>query len=119
MNLQKYTSELPFLPFRSIAQYSHRLHRNFFYTDDVREMMCEKFNSWVIDHIFALQEHESGLQMLDIQHWDLKNMPDGSILLSCSDEQGRVVYYEHGHCDVAVVENEAFVLDHSVLSLRN
>ncbi len=46
-------------------------------------------------------------------------MPDGSLLLSCSDEQGRVVYYEHGHCNVAVVENEAFVLNHSVLSLRN
>ncbi len=119
MNLQKHISEIAFLPVFSRANYPHRLYKNYHYTDQLRENMVFTRSSWVVERIFALQLAERALQNAKIQHWDLKIMPDRSILLVCAGDQGRVIYFEHRDPVEYPKEDLSFTLRRNILDIRN
>ncbi len=125
MNLQKLTSELgiimegllSFAEFEEI--YSHRLYKNYQYTDSVRQNMIETRSAWVVERIFALQHGESALCGADTQLWSLKIFEDASILLVCTDKKGTVVYFEHRDPVEYPKEELSFILERGVLALRS
>lgn len=84
----------------------------------VRENMILTRSSWVVERIFALQQGERALQNTQIQHWDLKIMPDVSVLLVCADEQGQVIYFEHRDPVQYPKEDLSFTLRRNILDIR-
>lgn len=119
MNLQSYIPEFPFLPAIFTPRYTHRLYKNYEYTDQVRQNMLEKSSSWVVDRIFALQLDEKGRFNGGIQHWSLKKSPDGTVLLMCADEQGQILYFEQGFSFDFPSGDLSFVLKDRVLNVKN
>ncbi len=118
MNVQKYMTELSYLPLILGQNYRHRLHNTYRYTEDLRKIMARTRCSWVVERIFALQSNESACFDGIIQHWNLNIMPDRSVMFSCSDEQGRVVYYEHGYPDQPLQQDLAFIFHRNLLHVR-
>ncbi len=119
MNLQKHTFEITWPPIFSQQSYPHRLYKSYHYTDQLRENMILTRSSWVVERIFALQDGERALKNAKIQHWDLKIMPDRSILLVCANEQGRVIYFEHRDPVEYPKEDLSFTLRRNILDIRN
>lgn len=117
--LERHFPELSLLPVMLSPVYPHRLHKNYYYSDAVRETLHEKRCSWVVERIFVLQLDERVGFKGDIQHWSVKNMPDGTLMVACADEKGRVVYYEHGYSDQPRGEDLSFVLYHNILHIKN
>jgi len=87
-------------------------------------MMCVKLAhengcAWVIDRIFAVQPDNSRDFDRKIQHWELKTMPDGSVMLSCYEQTGKIVYYELGFMDQMPNQDLSFVLFRNILHVTN
>lgn len=118
MNLQRHLPDISFLPVMIAKQYSHRLFRDFKYTDAVRKIMLERGLSCTVEYIFTLQQSEKELLNARVQYWNLKNMPDGSIFLCCVDEFGSIIHYEQGYSDVVSIGDVSFTLSRNVLRLR-
>jgi hypothetical protein len=118
MNLQKYIPELAFLPAMMAARYTHRLYKNYEYTDSVRASMCEKSSSWVVERIFALQLDERIRFYNGVQLWDLRMLPDGAALFTCADTSGEILYYEHFYPEGIPSEDVSFALQWGVLNVR-
>jgi len=119
MTIQKHIAEIPYLPLIFSQNYAHRLYKGYQYTDDMRETVHETGCAWVIDRIFAVQTEDSRDFEHKIQHWDIKTMFDGSVMLSCSNEKGKVVYYEHGFMDQTPDQDLSFVLFRNILHVKN
>ncbi len=100
-------------------RYAHRIYKTFEYTDRVREVMHERSCSWVVSCIFALQEDESAVKNTAIQHWDVKTLPDGQVLLTCIDrDSGEVVYSDAAYPVRRPVYDCSLVLNGHVLDVR-
>lgn len=108
--------EIAGLPFRSARLYCHRLYKSSRFTDEVREYLCERRALWLMDRIFALQEPLRTCAAGRIQLWTLKNLPDGSVLLSCADKKtGQVLYYDHAYPERRLTEDLELILHRNIL----
>ncbi len=120
MNLQKRIPEIAYLPMFSMRNYRHRLYTNYHYTDLVREKLCERGAFWIVERIFALQKHLRGHSFSKIQHWDLKTLPDGYAMLTCTDKKtGEILFYDHGYSESHLNDDLSFVLYRNILQIRN
>ncbi len=100
-------------------RYVHRVYKSYQYTDRAREVMHERSCSWVIDCIFALQEDERAVKNTPIQHWDVKNLSDGQVLLTCTDRaSGEIVFYRAGYPEHRPVYDCSLVFNGHVLDVR-
>ena len=101
----------------NITKYPHRLHSGFYYTESVRSGMIEQGCGWVVDHIFALQNGQMNISVFETQIWEFKILPDRSVMLSCLDDKGHTVYYEHRAAVDYPRDDMRFVLDKRVLKI--
>lgn len=100
-------------------RYQHRLYKSYEYTDRVREVMHEKSCSWLVTRIFALQEDENAVKNTPIQHWSIKNLPNGQVLLTCIDPKNdELIYCDTDYPVWRPVYDCFLVLNGSVLDVR-
>lgn len=118
MYLYQNLAEFSHFPFSFVRSYPHRLYKSYHYTDQVRDLAHRSRSSWVIDRIFALQDDESVRTSGRIQYWDLKILPDGSVLLSGADDSGWVFYFERFYADAPINQNLSFILRRNILQVR-
>lgn len=116
MNLQKLHSQPRFYPFKTKPLYRHRLYNQYFYTDEVREMMFGDETRNLVEHIFELQE-EGAFKQEGLQYWDFKNLKNGYVILMCRNHQGRELYFKHVHAPNAKIQNISFILRKNILDL--
>ena len=117
MNLQKIYTQPRFLTFKTKALYPHRLHRGYFYTDDVRAAIYKDERLGFVSHIFALQKEEGALSEAPVQYWDFKNLKDGHLMFMCRDHKGKELYFKSFHAPEAKIQDISFILRNNILDL--
>ena len=117
MNLQRYTLQKRFLPFKTKSLYPHRLHSRYFYTDAVRASIYSDDTLGFVEHIFALQAKEPALREASVQYWDFKNLKDGHVMFMCRDHKGRELYFKSFCAPDAKIQDISFMLRSNILDL--
>jgi len=120
MNLQKLNIQLQprFLPFKTKPLYRHRLHNQYFYTDEVREIMFGDDTKTLIEYIFELQEGEGPFNEESLQYWDFKNLKNGYTMLMCRNHKGTELYFENVHAPDVQMRDVSLTLNKNILRLR-
>lgn len=118
LNLQKHLTKLEFLPVMMRENFSHRIYKGYFYSDEARSAVCEAGASWIINRIFELQNSSFQSGAGELQFWEIKNMPDNSVSVSCLDEKGKVIYYEQGFTAKPPHHDLSLVLHANILHAR-
>lgn len=72
--------------------YRHALHREILFTDGAKYVANKAGPYWLLDIIAIAQRHENVVAAEEFQAWTLKINADPTGLVTCDDDNGRIVY---------------------------